>query len=79
MECILVNVCSRRNNGINEIAPKLIPEGILLTLSLGTTLLLWYNDMKDSDLYLRWKICLSHQGNLHDLLCEELAAANKTN
>ena len=74
-----LKVCSRRNNGINKIAPKIIREGILLALSLGTTLLLWYNDMKDSYLYLLWKICLSQRENLHDLLCEELATAKKTN
>ena len=47
-----LKVCSRRNNSINKIAPKLIREGTLLALSLGTTLLLWYNDMKESYLYL---------------------------
>ena len=33
--------------------------------------------MKNRDLYLLWKIYLSHRGSLHDLLREELAVAKK--
>ena len=71
-----LKVCSRRKNSM-QIAPKIIRERILLAPSLSTTMLLWYNDMKNSDLYLLWKICLSHRRSLHDLLCEWLAAAKK--
>ena len=56
---------------------KIIREGILLALSLSTTLLLYYNDMKNRDSYLLRKVYLSYRGSLHDLLREELAPAKK--